>query len=276
MPMRLAEAGFNNRRSWAWGVVLAVNLLAPGHVVAGPGAGAAVAPAPLRMAGPAGDPSRLARRVTQQISMEQVRRAISGYLQGRMDGRVSEVEVEVLEPSDPVVVPAGRLQLEVAASSGIEQSGRRRFQVIPSVDGRPGDRIEVVTDVSLYADVVVAARMLKPEEVIEAEDLSTARVKVSGLPHQLVTGFPEAVGKSPGRVLPPNQPIRLASLVRPLTVRKGDRVTIEARRGGLAIQAVGTTKTAGQLGTFVTVTNADSGKDIRAKVVGPGLVRVEF
>lgn len=220
--------------------------------------------------------SRVSRRGVQRLTSEQVRRAVNTYLQGRLDGRISEIDVEVLDPTEPILIPAGRVKLDVATSNGLDQSGRRRFQVVPSVDGRPGESIDVVADVALYADVVVPARMLKPDDVIEAEDLSTMRVKIPSLPHQLVTQVPDAVGKSPGRMLPAQQPIRLASLVKPLTVHKGDRVTIEARRGGLAIQAVGTTKTSGQLGSFVTVTNSDSGKDIRAKVVGPGLVRVEF
>lgn len=223
-----------------------------------------------------GTVSRVSQRGVQRLTTEQVRRAVSNYLQGRLDGRISEIDVEVLDPTEPVIIPAGRVRLDVATSSSLDQSGRRRFQVVPVVDGHPGESIDVVADVVLYADVVVPARMLKPEDVIEAEDLSTMRVKIPSLPHQLATQVSDAVGKSPGRVLQAQQPIRVASLVKPLTVHKGDRVTIEARRGGLAIQAVGTTKTAGQLGGFVTVTNADSGKDIRAKVVGPGLVRVEF
>lgn len=219
---------------------------------------------------------RTSRRGTQRVTVDHLRRAILGYLEGRLEGRVSEVEVEVVDPSDPIVVPAGRLRIEVAAGPGVEQSGRRRFHVVPTVDGRPGEEIEVLTDISLFADVVVPARMIRPEEIIEPEDLSSARVKVSVVPHQMITHMTEAVGKSPGRILHAQQPIRTASLVRPFTVRKGDRVTIEARRGGLAIHAAGTTKTSGQLGSFITVTNADSGKDIRAKVVGPGLVQVEF
>jgi flagella basal body P-ring formation protein FlgA len=62
----------------------------------------------------------------------------------------------------------------------------------------------------------------------------------------------------------------------PYAVRKGDRVTIEARRGRLLIQTTGITKAVGQIGQVVTVTNQDSGRDIRAKVVGPGVVQVEF
>jgi flagella basal body P-ring formation protein FlgA len=51
---------------------------------------------------------------------------------------------------------------------------------------------------------------------------------------------------------------------------------IEAKRGGLSIQAYGVTKSSGHVGQTVMVGNVDSGRELRAKIVGPGLVQVEF
>jgi flagella basal body P-ring formation protein FlgA len=62
----------------------------------------------------------------------------------------------------------------------------------------------------------------------------------------------------------------------PLVIKKGDRVLIEARRGGLSIRAYGVTKSSGQIGQTVMVANLDSGRELRAKVVAPSLVEVEF
>jgi flagella basal body P-ring formation protein FlgA len=39
---------------------------------------------------------------------------------------------------------------------------------------------------------------------------------------------------------------------------------------------VGVTKSHGELGQTIIVSNVDSGKDLRATVVGPGVVRVSF
>ncbi|GKS59192.1 flagella basal body P-ring formation protein FlgA [Nitrospira sp.] len=215
-------------------------------------------------------------RSVQRLTPARLRQAVTAYLEERLAGRVSEVEVDVLDPTEPTILPEGRLNLEVIPGASLDQSGRRRVHVVPSVNGRPAEGLDVVIDVNLFAEAVVPMRLLKPEEVIQPEDLATSRIRISRVPHQYVTEAGEAVGKSPGRILYPQQPIRIVSLVKPYAVRKGDRVAIEARRGGLSIRAVGTTKGAGQVGSFVTVTNADSGKDIRAKVIGPGLVEVDF
>jgi flagellar basal body P-ring formation protein FlgA len=96
------------------------------------------------------------------------------------------------------------------------------------------------------------------------------------LDHQLITDTKDVIGKSAARPLQTNNPIRLGMVKKPYAVRKGDRVSIEARRGGLSIQVVGVTKASGEIGQSVTVANVDSGKELRAKIVGPGTVRVEY
>ncbi|MCX5724645.1 MAG: flagella basal body P-ring formation protein FlgA [Nitrospirae bacterium] len=53
-------------------------------------------------------------------------------------------------------------------------------------------------------------------------------------------------------------------------------MAIEARHGGLSIQVTGVTKSSGELGQSITVANLDSGKELRAKIVAPGVVRVEY
>lgn len=223
-----------------------------------------------------GKASQWAKQSVQQVTVDQLRKAIVAHLEARFGNRVGEVEAEILDPSEPLLRPAGPLKLEVINAGGADTAGRRRFRIVPVVAGQETESLDVIADVSLYADVVAPTRMLKPEELIEPDDVGIVRVKVNGVPHHFLVNPDEAVGKSPGKVLQPQMPIRGSSLVKPFTVRKGDRVTIEARRGGLSIQATGITKAAAQLGQYVTVTNQDSGKDVRGRVAGPGLVRVEF
>jgi len=101
-------------------------------------------------------------------------------------------------------------------------------------------------------------------------------VELAVLGRQYATNLDEVIGKRAIRSLAVQSPISKSALAQPYLVRKGDRVTIEAKRKGLSIQTIGIMKAVGQAGQMVTVTNQDSGKDLRAKVVGPGVVRVEF
>jgi flagellar basal body P-ring formation protein FlgA len=134
----------------------------------------------------------------------------------------------------------------------------------------------VVADVSAMIDVIVPTRFLRSEELIDIGDIKSARIRIYQLNHPFVTDRDEVIGKSTARPLPPDTPLRTAFVKVPLLIKKGDRVLIEARRAGFSIQTYGVTKSSGQLGQTIMVANIDSGRELRAKVVAPSLVQVEF
>jgi flagella basal body P-ring formation protein FlgA len=144
------------------------------------------------------------------------------------------------------------------------------------MNGQPWQTIDAIADVSASIDAVVPTRVIQIDNVIDAEDLAIHRIKLTDLDHQLITDVKDVIGKSAARPLQTNNPIRLGMVKKPYAIRKGDRVSIEARHGGLSIQVVGLAMSSGEIGQTATVTNVDSGKDLRAKVVGPGTVRVEY
>ena len=103
-----------------------------------------------------------------------------------------------------------------------------------------------------------------------------ARIVTYDLKSQFVTDLNLVQGKSAARPLQPNTPLRQAFLKAPILIKKGDRVLIEAKRGGLSIQTTGVTKGSDQVGQTVMVANLDSGRELRAKIIAPGLVQVDF
>ena len=145
-----------------------------------------------------------------------------------------------------------------------------------TVGGKAWKTIQVMADVSAMIDAIVPTRLLKTEEVIDGVDLKTTRLRIHQWNHPFVTDRDEVIGKSAARPLPPDTPLRPTFVKFPLIVKKGDRVMIEARRGGLSIQTYGITKSSGQVGQTIMVANLDSGRELRAKVVAPSLVQVDF
>ena len=59
-------------------------------------------------------------------------------------------------------------------------------------------------------------------------------------------------------------------------VRSGEAVTITVRAGGLQVQTRGVAAQAGRLGDVIRVVNADSGRRVSARVVGPAAVEVQY
>jgi flagella basal body P-ring formation protein FlgA len=217
-----------------------------------------------------------ARQTVHQLHPEQIQQSILRVLEQEMAGRVRAIHAVVVDPLDPIKVPSGDFGLRVSSKGAEEGLGRRAFHVQINMNGAPWQTIDAVADVSASIDAVVPTRVIQVDSVIEAEDVAIHRVKLMDLDHQLITNTKDVIGKSAARPLQTNNPIRLGMVKKPYAVRKGDRVSIEARHGGLSIQVVGLAKSSGELGQTATVANVDSGKELRAKIVGPGAVRVEY
>lgn len=216
------------------------------------------------------------RPVVSEVSPDLIRKAIQKHLESEWGHKVKTVHVTVLDPADPVMIPGGRVELQVAPNSLEEGLGRRMFHVEAVANGKSRKTIQVVADIAAMIDAIVVTRFLKADELIDMSDLKTVGLRVHQVNHPFMTNQGEVIGKSASRPLPPDTPLRSAFVKPPLVIKKGDRVLIEARRGGLSIRANGVTKANGQVGQTVTVTNLDSGRELRAKVVAPNLVEVEF
>jgi flagellar basal body P-ring formation protein FlgA len=234
------------------------------------------APASLTAPGSRSSKGGDARPVGREISGELVTKTIRTYLEAEWGHRVKDLQVTVLDPSDPIKVPGGAVDLRIVPASNDERLGRRMFQLAVTVNGKPWNTIEVLADVVAMVDAIVLNRFFKSDEIIDAPDLKTTRVRIHQLHHSFITDREEVIGKSVARPLPADTPLRAGFLKAPVLIKKGDRVMIEAKRGGLSIQAYGVTKAGGHVGQTVMVSNVDSGRELRAKIVGPGLVQVEF
>lgn len=248
--------------AWADVFASAESVSEPGRAVIGvPGTGA-------RSAG-----SQSAHRV---VTPEEIGKSLRSYLEKEWARTVKEVQVTVLEPSDPVGVPPGNVEWRVIPVRPEERLGRRHFQVAVTVNGKVWRTLDVAADVAAMIDAVALNRFVKPDEIIDEGDLKSVRVRVSQLAHPFVVDSVHVIGKSAARPLLADTPLRAVFLKAPVVIKKGDRVLIEAKRGGLSVHAYGVTKSSGYVGQTIMVANTDSGRELRAKVVAPGLVQVEF
>lgn len=217
-----------------------------------------------------------ARVRMQQVTPNQMQQIILDYIRAHKDDTIADVQVNLLEPEEAVLLPGGTLGMRVVSDSTASEYGRRQVEVALSVHGKVIQIVKAIVDVTALVDVAMTTRAIRMDETLQPDDITTTRIPLVSAARQYATNLDEVIGKRAIRPLASHASISLSALGQPFLVRKGDRVTIEAKRKGLLIQTVGITKAVGEVGQTVTVTNQDSGKDLRAKVVGPGLVRVEF
>lgn len=120
------------------------------------------------------------------------------------------------------------------------------------------------------ADTVVAARAVRAQAVILAEDLALVPGEVAG-------GFSDPaslIGLEARAILYPGRPILAADVGPPAIVERNAIVALVYRRGGLTITAEGRSLGRGAPGDAIRVINLDSRTTVTGTVEADGRVAV--
>ena len=124
-------------------------------------------------------------------------------------------------------------------------------------------------------DVMVPVRRIQPSEVIRPGDLRPLRIRAAQLRGDIARDATEAVGLTPRNPLQAGQPMRLADLARPPSVRRGANVQMVLQGAGLSLVGQAQALESGATGERVRVMNAASRAVLEATVIGPDRVRVD-
>lgn len=138
-------------------------------------------------------------------------------------------------------------------------------------DGRT-KRIEGLALATL--DVPVPARRLMPGEIIGEADLQSVELPVRRVGAYTVTAPEKLVGMEVRRMLAQGHQVMAQSVITPLVIGRGDKVTIHYDDGRLVLNAPGRAMTDAHRGQELTVVNLASNKTLRAIALGEGIVEV--
>ncbi len=200
-----------------------------------------------------------------------VRAAVTEAVRTRM-GDEAEVSVEQMqvtgEPASPFLqaVPAPNARL----------GGRVHFRLL-GADGR-GDAARVVGSASALITVDVEhvrVRALVPRgRQLGDGDIEASRDRLVDVPLRRLPRLDEVAGTRTLVNLAPGEIVAHSAVtVRP-AVKSGQRVRATARVGGLTVVAALVAVQDGTPGAIIRVVNKDSRRELRARVVGPGVVEV--
>ena len=211
------------------------------------------------------------------IAPQKVVEIINQYLEkNRLNTGVKNIHM-VFAPSrslKSVILPKGRLSYRVIPSA-FPLYRSRSFNITFSIDGRVEKNLAVRGNLNARAPVVVATSDIPRGTLLSADDIRVVTKDLNKLrdpcfePHQLL-------GQKVKRSLRKGAPIEKSMVDFPPLVKRGEIITVAAISGGLKITATGIAKSNGQEGDTIRVKNSGSGKEILCKVIGPGLVAVEF
>ncbi len=130
--------------------------------------------------------------------------------------------------------------------------------------------------VQTMAEVVVTRRSLSRGTFLTETDVVLERRDLSRLTSGYLTDLNRVIGKKLSRSVRSGLAINETMVRAPAAVRRGERVTILARTGGLEVRMEGEALSAGAPGDVIPVRNISSDRQVEAEVIAPGVVKVRM
>ena len=175
--------------------------------------------------------------------------------------------------------PDARLKLdfcdgELAIKSPSNYSGGRITSHVKCTGNSTHWSLYVVSQVQLFAQVLVANTPLFRGDIIDLNDVDLALEDVSRLNNGYLSDNSIAIGKKLKRSLQTGDQIRAQWLLEPQAIKRGEKVTIIAKSANVAVETLGTALADGRLGDQIRVRNDRSDRVIRAVVSGERKVSI--
>ncbi len=211
--------------------------------------------------------------------IDQLIGATTTFLEGEIEthlqrsSRDARYEVQVNRLDNRLrlpICPQGALRADL--ESPAEPVGRVTVRLSCESDVRW--RLFIPAQVSLFQPVLVTTRPLSRHSVVTAQDVTLLERDVGLLNNAYLTDLEQVDGLrlrrqvSADTVLTPNQ------LEQEEVVRRGDKVVISAANAQVSVRMPGEALESGNLGSQIRVRNSRSGREVKARISGPGQVEV--
>jgi len=145
----------------------------------------------------------------------------------------------------------------------------------PAPGALQGPSLTVQVRVTVLKNVVVAARALGNNSVIEAADLVMAEADIGAVGADALTNPADAVGRTAIRNLPAGVIVPRSALRLPMAIRSGETVRIEIIGVGFTISSEATAMQNGATGDTVRLRNAE-GQTLSGRLDPRGVVVIDI
>lgn len=155
-------------------------------------------------------------------------------------------------------------------SSGQRFAGLARLKVGEQIVAQASVAGRIVTTI----DVPVLTRPMRRDEVIGATDITWQPTELAAGNANVIFNAEDLIGKKPRTGLRPGTPVRMADLVTPALIARGEQVTMLYQVGRMTITAQGRALADAIPGQSVRVVNLSSSRTVEGVAEESGIVRI--
>jgi flagella basal body P-ring formation protein FlgA len=134
--------------------------------------------------------------------------------------------------------------------------------------------IYVPVTIRVFRDVVVSTAPLERGQPIGPGDVTLEERDALANGGRMLLRLEDAIGRTPRRDLPSHAALGASALEMPVLVKRGERLSLASRTGGITVTATVEALGNGRMGEHIRVRNLQSQRVIEATVTGPGRAEV--
>lgn len=189
-----------------------------------------------------------------------IREAVTARLGGPADVDVVAIDL----PEAPAVYREAR-------PDSVARFGRpMRFALVTDA----GRSVYAQVELRVVADQVVVRQPVGRGHLVGADDIESVRQELVGTLIRPLPGAEDVRGALALRPLEPGQLVEANFVKIPRAVEAGDRVTVVAVVGAVRVTATFVAADGGDVGDVIRVSNPDTRRVVKGRIVGKGLIEV--
>jgi flagella basal body P-ring formation protein FlgA len=221
-------------------------------------------------------PGAEVRRAVQEIPGADIAARVLAVAAEQGAPAGAELEQELAVPIPAALLPRGELVWEIEPMGQyLAAGGTRTYRVVARVGGEEVWRTVARVNQQVYAQVVVAARAVRRNQLIRAADVALERKAVGGVkPEDYLTRVAEVVGSRAKRPIGRGEWVRRNLLAEVADVPEGGPVLLVYATEAVRFSTPGVALVPAKVGAFIPVRNLASGKIVYGVVQADDTVKV--
>lgn len=209
------------------------------------------------------------------LTQEYIESIYKDFVYAHMPWPREDVVISRVHAGEVIVLPDSRFTFEVMPPNG-SYLGDTALRVVFRVNGREVRKVRIFGHIDICREVVCMTHSMRRHEVIQEDDLCTARRNISRISNAAISDIREAVGKRLVSSVRAGEIIKRDMVELTPIIKKGDRVAIIADTEMLLIRARGEAMEGGAEGEMIRVRNSKSKKEVYARVIDASTVQLEL
>ncbi len=212
-------------------------------------------------------------RDSQLISKNIIREEIISALDKK--GLGDNVQVQLANGQSEFYIP-GNIEPSIEIQDIHYQARTGHFTAIVAAPANDpsAQRVRISGRVYKVVELPVLSRRIRPGDTIDKGDIEWVQFRADRVQRSFIEDEHSLIGMSAKRSIQSGQPIRTNDIQRPLTIKKGDVVTMKLQSGLMSLTVQARALQSGARGDTIRVSNTKSNAVIDAIVISSGLVAV--